>query len=103
MIIYVFHTIHVFKVMHFLFFYFYFYFTFLTREIFFLRPVVECTFLEGKQNVSAGIDTLMSISDGLEPSIFCRRMEKARPMGKRWIEMLFISRQSLHFHFDVLI
>ena len=26
------------------------------------------------------MDTLMSISDGLGPSIFCRKMEKARPM-----------------------
>ena len=26
------------------------------------------------------MDTLMSFSDGLGPSIFCRKMEKARPM-----------------------
>ena len=32
------------------------------------------------KGVSAGIDTLMSISDGLGPSIFCRKMEKWRPM-----------------------
>ena len=32
------------------------------------------------KSVSAGINTLMSISDGLGPSIFCRKMEKARPM-----------------------
>ena len=32
------------------------------------------------KNVGAGINTLMSISDGLEPSFFCRKMEKARPM-----------------------
>ena len=32
------------------------------------------------KSVGAGIDTLMSISDGLPPSIFCRRMEKARAM-----------------------
>ena len=30
--------------------------------------------------VGAGINTLMSVSDGLGPSIFCRKMEKARPM-----------------------
>ena len=30
--------------------------------------------------VGAGINTLMSISDGLGPSFFCRKMEKARPM-----------------------
>ena len=41
---------------------------------------MEYTFLECKQYVSAGINTLMSISDGLGRSIFCRKMEKARPM-----------------------
>ena len=33
-----------------------------------------------EQHVGAGMNTLMSISDGLGPSIFCRKMEKARPM-----------------------
>ena len=32
------------------------------------------------KSVAAGINTLMSISDGLGPSVFCRKMEKARPM-----------------------
>ena len=32
------------------------------------------------KGVGAGKDTLMSNSDGLGPSIFCRKMEKARPM-----------------------
>ena len=32
------------------------------------------------KSVGAGIKTLMSISDGLGPSIFCRKLEKARPM-----------------------
>ena len=32
------------------------------------------------KSVGAGINTLMSISDGLGPSIFCRKMENARPM-----------------------
>ena len=32
------------------------------------------------KTVGAGINTLMSISDGLGPSIFCRKMEKARQM-----------------------
>ena len=35
-----------------------------------------------KQHVGAGTNALMSISDGLGPSIFCRKMEKARPMMK---------------------
>ena len=39
-----------------------------------------------KQYVSAGISTLMSISDGLGPSIFCRKMEKARPMREEMDE-----------------
>ena len=32
------------------------------------------------KGVGAGINTLMSISDGLGSSIFCRKMEKTRPM-----------------------
>ena len=39
---------------------------------------MEFNFLDFKQNVGAGIDSLMSISDGLRPSIFCRKIEKAR-------------------------
>ena len=33
-----------------------------------------------KQNVGLGINILMSVSNGLGPSIFCRKIEKARPM-----------------------
>ena len=79
MIIYFLHIIHKFKVMHFVFFIL-FYFTVLTKEIFFPFPSREYTFLECKQNVGAGINTLMSISEGLGPSIFCRKMENGRPM-----------------------
>ena len=79
MIIYIFPSIHKFKVMHFVFFIL-FYFTVLTKENFFPFPSREYIFLECKQNVSAGMSTLMSISDGLGPSIFSRKMEKARPM-----------------------
>ena len=32
------------------------------------------------RHVKLSSDTLMSISDGLGPSIFCQKMEKARPM-----------------------
>ena len=35
-----------------------------------------------KQYVGARMNTLMSISDGLDLPIFCREMEKARPMRK---------------------
>ena len=44
---------------------------------------MEYAFLERKQYVGAGIGTLISISDGLLPSIFCRKMEKARPMREK--------------------
>ena len=35
------------------------------------------------KGAGAGINILMSISDGLGPSIFCRKMEKARPMREK--------------------
>ena len=41
---------------------------------------MEHTFLDYKQHVGAGIKTMMSISDGFGLSIFCRKMEKARPV-----------------------
>ena len=42
---------------------------------------MEDTFLERKQYyVGAGINTMMSVSDGLGPYIFCRKLEKARIM-----------------------
>ena len=37
-------------------------------------------FLQRKQNAGAGINILMSISDGLGPPISCRKREKAHPM-----------------------
>ena len=50
------------------------------KEIFFLFPFTEYFCRTVNKRVGAGIGTLMSISDGLGPSIFCRKMEKARPM-----------------------
>ena len=41
---------------------------------------MEDTFLDCKHYVGAGINTLMPISDGLDTSISCQKMEKARPM-----------------------
>ena len=64
---------------------------------------MEFTFLDCKQHAGAGLNTLMSISDGLGPSFFCRKMEKARPMREKWMERFIISRQSRHFNFDVII
>ena len=64
-------------VLHILFYSLYFsilsYFIFLSQ----LRKLV---YQDCKQSVGAGMNALMSISDGLGPSIFCRKMEKARPM-----------------------
>ena len=34
------------------------------------------------KNVGTGLGTLMSISDGLHPSIFCQKMEKRPPMSE---------------------
>ena len=63
---------------------------------------MEDTF-QTKQYVGAGVGTLISISDGLGPSIFCRKMEKARPIKEDMDGEVFISRQSRHFNIDVLI
>ena len=51
-----------------------------TKEIIFLFHLGNIICRTVDKNVGAGIDTLMSISDGLGPSIFCQKMEKARPM-----------------------
>ena len=52
----------------------------LLRRFFSSSPFMDYTSLDYKQYVGAGINTLMSISDGLPPSIFRRKMENARPM-----------------------
>ena len=46
----------------------------------------------------------MSISDGLRPSIFCRKMEKARPMREEMDgKVVCFPQESAFFHFDVLL
>ena len=46
----------------------------------------------------------MSISDGLGPSIFCRNMEKARPMMEEMDgKVVYFLPESAHFAFDVMI
>ena len=60
--------------------FFYFNPFFPTKEIFFFFHLGNIFCRTVDKNVGAGIDTLMSISDGLGPSIFCRKMENARPM-----------------------
>ena len=80
--IYIFHVIFVhnflffiLKVMHLVFF-----FAFFTRSIMYSFPIYRRHFSNCKQNVGAGIDSSMPISDGIGRSIFCRKMEKARTM-----------------------
>ena len=41
---------------------------------------MEIIFLDCKQYVGAGINTLMSICDGIGPCIFFRKIGKAGPM-----------------------
>ena len=43
-------------------------------------PIYGGYFSNCKKYVGAGISTLMTLSDGLGPSIFCGKMKKARPM-----------------------
>ena len=46
----------------------------------------------------------MSISDGLGPSIFCRKMEKARPMREEMDgKVVYFPPESAYSAFDVLI
>ena len=53
------------------------------RNFYFSCHLWNIHVLVSKQNVGAGKNTLMSSSDGLRPSIFCRRMEKMRPMSEK--------------------
>ena len=46
---------------------------------------MEYTFLVCKQIVGVGLKFLTSISDGLRPSIFCRKKEKTRPMREEMV------------------
>ena len=59
---------------------FVFYFISSFFHFIFLSQLRKLVYKDCKQHVSAGINALMSISDGLGPSIFCLKMEKARPM-----------------------
>ena len=54
-------------------------FSILSYFIFFSQ-FKKLVYQDCKQHVGAGIDALMSISDGLSPSIFCQKVEKARPI-----------------------
>ena len=51
--------------------------------------------------VGAGITTLMSISDGSDRTLFCRKMDRTRSVREEMDGKVFISRQSRHLFFDV--
>ena len=55
----------------------------------FVYVVIQC--------VGAGITTLMSFSDGLEPYFLCRKMEKTRSMKEEMDGEVYISRLSRQF------
>ena len=63
-----------------MYFHIYFLIHFYNKGNIFPFPIYGILLYNCKQSVGAGISTLMSISDGLGPSIYCRKMEKARPM-----------------------
>ena len=52
--------------------------------------------------VDAGISTLISISDWSDPYIFRRKMEKTRSVKEEMKVKLFISRQSRHISFVII-
>ena len=52
--------------------------------------------------VGAGISTLISISDWSDPYIFRRKMEKTRSVKEELEGKLFISRQSRHIFFVII-
>ena len=56
---------------------------------------MEDNFLDCKQYIGAGKNTLMPISDELGPSIFCRKIEMARPLREEMDGKLFNSRRSV--------
>ena len=49
--------------------------------------------------VGAGKTTLMSISDGLDPYFFRRKMEKTQSVREEMDGKVFVSRQSRHLSF----
>ena len=52
--------------------------------------------------VGAGISTLMSISDRLDPYIFRQKMEKTRSINEEMDWKVFISRRSRHVSFLII-
>ena len=73
-----------------------------SSEIFNIFHYWIIRFLNCKQYVGAGINTRMSISDGLVLSIFCRKMEKARSMRKEMDGKAVYFPPCRHFDFDAV-
>ena len=77
---------------------------FLTKEIFSFFPFMEHTFLDCKQYVGAGIDTLMPIFEGLGPSVFLSKDEKsAFCEGRHGWKSCSLAATVGIFNFDVII
>ena len=62
---------------------------------------MECRLMCAYIIDGAGISTLSSIFGGLGPSFFVERWNGRVLERKKWMERLFISRQSPHFFFHV--
>ena len=73
------------------------FFTLLIKEILRTFHIGSIQYKDSKQHVGAGIGTLMSISDGLGPSIFSRKIEKVRPMMEEMDGKVVYFPQSRHF------
>ena len=70
----------------------------------FLSQLRKLVYQDCKQHVGAGINALMSISNGLVPSIFCRKMEKARPMMEGMVgKVVFFPARVGISNFDVIL
>ena len=60
---------------------------------------MEMSYSNSKKNVGAGgMSTLIPISEGLDPSIFRRKMEKMHFMREEMDGKVFFSWQSRHFN-----
>ena len=96
------------EIMYFVFYFSFLIFIFVIWFSTLLNNEILWTFLSiygvyNKQNVGAGINALMSNSDGLGPSIFCRKMEKARPMMEEMVgKVVFFPARVGNFNFEVM-
>ena len=95
------------EVMHFVFYFVFFIFIF----VILFSTLLNKKFFElsihgvyNEQHVGAGINTLMSISDGLGPSIFCRKMERERPMMEEMDgKVVFFPARVGIFNFELMV